>query len=374
MKHKNIKDISHDICVGCTACVNACPKHCIKMEMNKEGFLYPVIDVEQCINCGICYKSCPTVSVKKQERYPRAIGMINRSKRIRMASSSGGVFYSLAQALIEAGGVVCAATIDDGAYVKHIMIDSVNQIDEVAKSKYVQSDLGNCYSLIQNLLEKEKKVLFVGTPCQVYGLYTFLRKDYENLFLVDLICHGVPSPKIWHEFVEDKEIQRNAECKYISFRDQTIEGWKNFGMKIEFSDGTKYIDTQKQNAYMFGFLRGFIDRRCCYDCQFKGLNRCSDLTLGDFWAVDSYIECFNDNAGTSLVYVNTKRGQRLIEVVRKKFYIKKIEEKRFWLLNNAYANSNLNMDNREKFYKKYFRNNNAIDILSTEMRRSKNYE
>lgn len=374
MKYKNIREISHERCVGCTACVNACPKHCIKMTVDQEGFAYPVINMEQCVNCGICYRSCPTISVKRQKTYPRVLGMINRSKKIRKDSSSGGVFYSLAQFVLQSGGVVCGATLDEKMLVKHIIIQKNDQIDKLTRSKYVQSDLTNCYSLIQKLLAHDTKVLFVGTPCQVYGLHTFLNEEYENLFAVDLICHGVPSPQIWYEFVKYIEKERDAKCHDISFRDKTLEGWKNFGMKIEFSDGSEYIDTQKQNSFMFGFLKGFIDRRCCYECQFKGLNRCSDLTIGDFWSVDHYVEHFNDNMGTSIVYVNTSRGQRLIKGVRDKFYIKKIEEEKFWTLNRAYGQSTLDIKNREKFFKKYLRNNKAVDILITEMRRCNNYE
>lgn len=371
---KTINEIEYNKCVGCTACVNVCPRNCVKMEMDEEGFYYPVIDREKCVNCGMCYKSCPTVYVKRQKKYPITLGMINRSNEIRNMSSSGGVFYSLAQFFLKSGGTVCGATLDDKMYVKHILIDKENQIGRLIRSKYVQSDLGECYSLIKRLLVQKKKVLFVGTPCQVYGLHTFLKQEYENLFSIDLICHGVPSPKIWREFVEDIESQRNAECQNISFRDRTLGGWGNFGMKIEFSDGSEYIDTQKQNAYMFGFLGGFIDRRSCYDCQFKSLSRCSDLTIGDFWCVDDYVERFNDNIGTSLVYVNTEKGQNLIKAVRNDFFIKKIIEEKFWTLNKAYGQSTLDIKNREKFYKKYLRNNRAIDILSIEMRRSRKYE
>lgn len=369
MKNKSIKDVSCDKCVGCTACVNICPKNCIKMQVDQEGFAYPVIDAEQCINCGRCYKACPTIKNEKQKYYPRALGMINRSQRIREESSSGGIFYNLGRFIIEEGGVVCAATLDDGMRVKHILVDDIREMECLMKSKYVQSDLGNCYSQILELLTQGKKVLFVGTPCQVCGLRTFLGKEYENLFRVDLICHGVPSPQIWREFVENIENEKHSKCNSVSFRNRTLEGWKNFGMKIEFEDGSTYIDTQKQNPYMFGFLKGYIDRKCCYDCQFKGINRCSDLTIGDFWSVDKYEKGFNDNKGTSLVYVNTLKGKKMIEEIKNYFYIRKIEEKNFWDLNIAYSQSTLCVKNREKFFRKYIRRNNAIDILRGEMKR-----
>lgn len=374
MKYKNISEISCDKCVGCAACANICPKNCIEMKRDLEGFLYPEINMGKCIQCGRCYQACPTLHVRKQEFYPRILGMINRSKEIREKSSSGGVFYSLALFILESGGIVCGAALDDEMYVKHIIIDDKNKIDELTKSKYVQSDLGNCYLQIQKFLRCGKKVLFVGTPCQVYGLRTFLDKNYENLFLVDLICHGVPSPQIWHEFVEDIERKRNVKCKNISFRDKSLEGWGNFGMKIEFSDNSEYIDTQKQNPYMFGFLRGYIDRRCCYACQFKGMNRCSDLTIGDFWTVDYYIKRFNDNRGTSLIYVNTYKGKELIQEIRGNFYIKKVSKEKLWELNSAYGQSNLDIKNREKFYKRYIcKRKNVIDMLNLERKKCRNY-
>lgn len=373
MKCRNINEIRHEKCVGCTACINACPKHCIKMKMDEEGFLYPIINDNECINCGVCYKSCPTVSVRKQKKLPIILGMINHSMKIRKNSSSGGIFFNLAEWIIESGGCVCAATIDKKMYVKHIMIEDTDRIDQLTKSKYVQSDLGNCYSLIRKHLEQGREVLFVGTPCQVYGLRTFLNKEYNNLFLVDLVCHGVPSPKIWSEFVENIEEQRNSKCDSISFRNKTLEGWKNFGMEIKFSNGEIYIDTQKQNPFMFGFLKGYIDRKCCYSCQFKGMNRCSDLTIGDFWTVDEYLDNFNDNKGTSLVYVNTIKGKNMINQIRNDFYIRRVNERKFEIINNAYEQCSLNIKSRDKFFKRYIHGRKAVEFLNTEMRRS-NYE
>ncbi|MCM1251242.1 MAG: Coenzyme F420 hydrogenase/dehydrogenase, beta subunit C-terminal domain [Clostridium sp.] len=374
MKCRNIREISYNKCVGCTACVNICPKKCIEMKMDSEGFLHPNINMERCVQCGLCYKVCPTRQVKRQKFYPQVLGMIHRSKKIRRISSSGGVFYSFALSVLQSGGVVCGAVLDNEMYVKHIIIDDASRIGELTKSKYVQSDLGKCYLQIQRILESGKQVLFVGTPCQVYGLHTFLEKDYENLFLVDLICHGVPSPQIWREFVRMMEEKRNAKCKNISFRDKSLEGWSNFGMKIEFSDGSQYVDTQKQNPYMFGFLKGYIDRKCCYNCQFKGMNRYSDLTIGDFWTVDDYIEKFNDNKGTSLVYVNTNKGRKLMEAVKDDFYIKKVLQEKLWELNNAYGKSSFDIRNREVFYNKYLhKGKHAIDILSTEMKKCRDY-
>lgn len=367
---KTIDKIDHNKCVACTACVNICPMNCIEMKMDEEGFMYPHVNYEKCISCGLCYKSCPTKRVKKQKNTPIILGMINRDKDVRENSSSGGVFYNLACSVLECGGIVCGATIDENMYVKHILIDSLDELNLLTKSKYVQSDLGNCYSLIKEELNKEKQVLFVGTPCQVYGLRCFLGKEYDSLIMVDLICQGVPSPKIWEDYIKEMENKRNAKGCYVSFRDKSLKGWNTHGMKIEFSNGTKYVDTVYENLFMNGFLKGYIDRKSCYNCQFRGRNRCSDLTIGDFWSVDNFLKDFNDNKGTSLVFINTEKGKKLVKTVRKSFFIKRVKNVKPEKLNIAYSKDSLSEDNRKRFYRKY-NGRNAVSILEGELKKSK---
>jgi len=366
---KTISDIANEKCVGCMACVNACPVKCIYVKRDKEGFDYPSINERSCIKCGKCYSVCPIHSRKVQRNKPLLLAMINKHKKARMESSSGGVFYTLAKNLVKNGGKVCAVTIDEKQIVKHIIIADEHGIEKCMRSKYVQSDLGKCFIEIKKILEMGEEILFVGTPCQVYGLYSFLGKKYENLFLVDLICHGVPSPEIWKEYLNG--MQNGSRIISVSFRDMSIEGWKNFGMRITYENYPDYVDVQTNNIFMEGFLRGYYDRKSCYNCQFKGYYRASDLTLGDFWSLHSFFEDFDDNMGTSLVYVNTKKGKKMINQVKEDFYIRKLPKGCEKEANTAYWQSLNYMENRERFYRNYFRGKSMKEIMLFEMRKHK---
>lgn len=369
---KTIKEISDAKCVGCTACKSICPMHCIEMKDNAEGFLVPDIAEERCVHCGKCYRVCPTGNVQKKKRKSVVLGMINRNFRIRNVSSSGGVFYELAKAILFGGGVVCGSFLDEDMYVRHIIIDTHDEIELLTKSKYVQSDLGSSFAKIKKYLDMGRSVLFVGTPCQVQGLGSFLGRRFDNLYLVDLVCHGVPSPKVWEQFVQKLEEQHQSKCLSVSFRDITIDGWKNFGMKVEFANGDESIDTQDKNIYMFGFLNGYTVRKCCFECQFKGNNRNSDITIGDFWSVDHYLKHFNDNKGTSLVYINTDKGFKIIKQIRENFYVKKVDYQNIDEINTAYLKCVESMKNRNIFFKKFIKGEKACEILTLEYKKRRN--
>lgn len=369
MKNKDVDLIKDADCVNCTACKYICPVNCIEMSINEEGFSRPVIDYNICIKCGRCYQTCPSVHISSQKKKPAVLAMINRENEVRMKSSSGGVFYNLARWIINQEGLVCAASLNQNGVLKHIIINNIEDIEKCTKSKYVESALNDVYIEIKKNLDGQKKILFVGTPCQVYGLQCFLGKEYEQLYLVDLVCHGVPSPKVWAEYLEDMEKEKQSSILDVSFRDMSIDGWKNFGMRIKFANGEEYVDTQDQNWFMFGFLQGYINRKSCYQCKYKGLNRRSDITLADFWGVDDYIKRFNDNKGTSLVYVNSNKGIEIIKAVREEFFIRKITVKDFKNINTAYISSSQNIENRDYFFKKYSQKKRAKDILRLKFRK-----
>lgn len=365
----NFADIDHNKCVGCTACVNICPTNCIKMALDKDGFLYPKVDSSQCINCGKCYNVCPAVNGVKLKKKPLLLGMINKNNEVRMKSSSGGVFAELAKYIIDSGGYVCAACIDDDYEVKHIIIHETDNIEKCMRSKYVQSNLNHCYKEVKRLLENNKTVMFVGTPCQIGGLHNYLGKSYKNLYLIDLVCHGVPSPKIWGEYIHDM-IGEDKALK-VSFRDMELGGWKNYGMRIVFEKASDYVDVQTENIYMQGFLQGYFDRVTCYECQFKGFHRASDITLGDFWRVENYFAKCDDNKGISLVYVNSEKGKRLVEMVKKRFWLKKLPRGSEKEANDAYWESLKFKDNRKKFYKKYLNGKSMKDIMELEIKKQR---
>ncbi|MBQ8945543.1 MAG: Coenzyme F420 hydrogenase/dehydrogenase, beta subunit C-terminal domain [Lachnospiraceae bacterium] len=360
---KNVNSISKDLCTGCMACLHTCPEKCIHTDW-MEGFEYPKCNEELCIKCGKCVRSCPIIQQQKLETDPEIVCAMNKCTEIRENSSSGGVFYELALHIIKQGGAVCGAGFNKSMKVIHKIVDDEENLVDLMRSKYVQSNLGNCFSEIRGLLECGRTVLFVGTPCQVNGLSSFLGKRYEGLLLIDLICHGVPSPIIWEEFVTIMEKRFGSKCCYVSFRDTSLEGWHNYGMYMEFENGKSYVDTQNNNMFMKGFLYGYYDRRSCYACNFKGLNRKSDLTLGDFWSVKRYLENFDDNKGTSLVFLNSVKGKTAFNSVRDRFDFKVLSGGDVLKYSGAYTNSEIDMENRERFYPRYLSGESTFDIIS----------
>lgn len=265
-------------------------------------------------------------------KYPVAYAAISNNVEIRKNSSSGGVFSLLAQNIIRNDGIVFGAKFDGNWEVIHDYTETIDGIKDFRGSKYVQSDMGDTYKKVEQFLKKKKKVLFSGTPCQVYGLKKFLSRDYETLFTVDLICHGVPSRKAWRHYIEKKSKGRGI--KNINFRDKT-EGWLDFSLAMEFDDGTYYRQNQHVDLYMKGFLQDIYLRPACYNCQFKGAKRNTDITLADLWGCEQISPEMFDNKGTSLVLIQSEKGRKIFNEIAKELTIKKLE-------NEEYINYNLN--------------------------------
>ena len=251
-----------------------------------------------------------------------AFACCNKDDDIRMKSSSGGVFFELAQKVISEGGTVFGAKYDENRNVVHSHADTMKGVMDFLGSKYVQSSIGEEYKLAKECLESGRKVLFSGTPCQIGGLRAYLKKDYENLITVDFICHGVPSRKVWREYV--KEISQNKRIENISFRDKT-EGWYDFSLKIDFSDGSSYRKNNHNDVYIKGFLSDLYLRPSCYDCKFKGTERKSDITIADYWGVQNDLPDMYDNKGTSLVLVHSKSGMKIWNDIQNRFTVKETD-------------------------------------------------
>ena len=358
-----------DNCVGCTACINICPCNCISMKRDAEGFDYPMVSHDRCIGCGKCRKVCPVLNKKWKIKEPVVASMINNDSAIREKSSSGGVFYSIAKEFIRNGGIVCAAKVRNDSCVVHDFIRNIEGIDSFLGSKYVQSDLNDCFKRIKEELENGGSVLFVGTPCQTHGLVTYLNKEYEKLILIDLVCHSVPSPGIWEEYI--KAQKGDKKITELSFRNMDLAGWRNFGMKIIYEDGTSYVDKQTDNIFMEGFLRGYYNRRCCYNCQFSNKNRVSDLTMGDFWKVNEYGEDISDNTGVSIVYINSEKGRQLVNEIKDEFTVCYLPKGSYKNVNDAYSKMKVEMDRRILFYKKYNKGMSMQEIMQVELKKKK---
>lgn len=301
------------LCCGCSSCASVCPKHCIEMQSDAEGFLYPVVNAASCVNCGLCESVCPFLKVLNA-RAPRLVyAAKNLNEEERAYSSSGGLFSMIAKKVINDGGVVFGASFDDVWNVNHSYIEKITDIPKLQGSKYVQSRIGDSYKEVKEFLNQGKTVLFSGTACQIAGLKSFLHRDTENLITVDVLCHGVPSPKIWKEYVS--LIQSKAKIDTIYFRDKYV-GWIDYCFTVKYVNGYVKRESHNDNLYMKGYLRSLYLRPSCHNCLVKG-GRCgSDLTLGDFWGVEEILPELFDNKGTSVVLVNSLRGEELLKSIK----------------------------------------------------------
>ena len=290
-------------CCGCASCYNACPQHCIGMNMRSDGFRYPQINKDQCVQCGLCEEVCPILKKPTEYCEKKAFAAYNRNLKTRLASSSGGLFSVFAEKILDQNGIVYGAAFrDDYQSVKHIRVDSRDSLSLLYTSKYMQSDTENTYLLAEGDLKQGKKVLYSGTPCQIGGIRSFLKKDYRNLILVDFICHGVPSEKIWKIYTDKLIRQYNHPIDAVNFRSKE-DGWKS---QLQLGN-VKIKETSDRNLYYKAFLRNICLRRSCYACKFKSKNGFSDITLADFWGIQNVLPQMDDGKGTSLILVKSEK-------------------------------------------------------------------
>ena len=302
-------------CSGCYACYSVCPVGCITMKLDSEGFWYPVADASACIQCGKCEQVCHILKPFEPARQPKAFAAYAKDNTILKTSSSGGVFTPLCKAVITDGGVVFGAAFDRDFNVCHIAVEEVEDLRAFRGSKYVQSKIDNALINTKSELEKGRLVLFSGTPCQIAGLKLFLKKEYENLITADVICHGVPSPKVWTAYKRMKESDQKDEVRAVRFRDKT-KGWQNFSLAMDFSGKLRYRKALDDDPYLFGFFRNLYLRPSCYDCVEKSLNRKSDITLADYWGIEHIHPEFTQDKGVSLVFANTFKGIKLFDSIK----------------------------------------------------------
>ena len=346
-------------CTSCMACYSACPVSAIEIQCDKDGFYYPVIDKEKCTNCSICKKVCPVLNqkTKKTSFVQEIYACTNKNEEVRMKSSSGGIFSLLAESLAAVGGGNSGVIFDKDRTVKHIVSKDKADIEKMRGSKYVQSYIGDCFKDIKSLLEQNTPVLFSGTPCQVDGLKSFLQKDYENLFTVDVLCNSYIPPYLLNEYLES--IAGN-DYKDISFNmREKSAGWtKGINLAIEWIDqnGVKktYVDLQNSSPLIKAFLSHLCIKESCIDCIYKKPQRCSDLTIGDFWRIeniDTSLSTLNDNKGLSMVIINTEKGKKLFESVKENMGLyKRIDFKETLKTQTSLTGTIYNHKNRDKFF------------------------
>lgn len=304
-------------CTGCAACANSCPLQCITMLPDTEGFPHPQIDQDKCVDCRKCVAVCPVQhdAAKGYETEPSVYAAYATDKNIVEHSSSGGVFFVLAEHVIQMGGVVFGAAFDTPTTVHHIAVRDEKSLCKLRGSKYVQSEIGLTYREAEIELHKNKTVLFSGTPCQISGLRHYLRREYDNLICIDIICHSIPSPKAWKAFVDETSVSVNSNISSVNFRDKR-DNWENYCLSFQLENGKEYVLKGDKNLYMQAFIGGLSTRQCCSQCTFKGKNHESDITLGDYWGV-RFVQNEAYNArGTSLVIVNTEKGRAMLDLIR----------------------------------------------------------
>ncbi|MFA7578282.1 MAG: polysaccharide pyruvyl transferase family protein, partial [Candidatus Muiribacteriota bacterium] len=347
-------------CTNCGACSNICPQKAIFMERNNEGFLVPMIDKKKCNNCGLCNRTCPMLNEidnNVQFKIPKVYLGWNKNEKVRMKSSSGGIFSVLAEYFLRKKGYICGAAFDNKNHLKHIIISNKKDLKKIMGSKYVQSEIGNVYRKIKILLEKNKWVLFSGTPCQVVGLRFFLKKDYKKLLVVDLVCHGVPSPLVFHKYLKEIEKKRKVKIDKINFRDKST-GWKNFSFSLSKNNINLVREKHDNNIYFKGFLNNLYLNNICTNCPYSKFPKYSDITLGDYWGIWNYKKGLDDDKGISVLIVNNGKGLTFLQNLKKGINFEQVRKDKAVEKLLSINISCQSHQNRDEFFRKV--NNKSI--------------
>lgn len=312
-----INQLEKNKCFGCRSCEQVCPKKCIIMKDDHEGFLMPTINKEHCINCGLCVRSCPAlIQSEHVEISPKVYAAVNNDFEIVRESTSGGVFRVLAEYFIEQGGYVFGCSWNVNLEAEHICVSEKKYLYKLSGSKYVQSNTLHSFGKVKDLLLLGKKVLFSGTSCQIAGLKAYLQKEYSNLFTVDVICHGVPSPLLFKRYLKWQEELIGSEILSIDFRNYDKSYWgQTYKSRIITNKKVVYRNSNF-DPYYNAFLNSSTSRECCYSCIYANKNKSSDITLGDFWGVSNFHSNIFNKHGVSCVIVNTENGHDLMDNIK----------------------------------------------------------
>lgn len=309
--------VDYEKCTGCGACVQRCPKRCISWTQREFGFRYPQIDKDACVNCGLCEKVCPTDKALEVPVEQKVYAAVHKDTEVLAKSTSGGAFTAIADAIFAQGGIVYGAAMLDDMQVKHIRTTGKDDFEGLRSSKYLQSDTGTTYQMVEQDLKQGKFVLYSGTPCQIDGLKNFLGKDYETLYTVDIVCHGVGSQAYFDKYM-DFARERYGKIKALRFRSKEYAGWSCGGVVVvvDSSDCLKKIPYRDFDNYYYSyFLSGDIYRKSCYSCKYANTNRVGDFTLGDYWGVEALNLPLQTENGCSLVLVNNQHAMQLLDEI-----------------------------------------------------------
>ena len=343
----------YNFCTGCMACANACGQNAIQMKPNKEGFLYPIINENLCKNCGLCSRICPSNNPIAKKEPEAVFSGWSKDESIRMHSSSGGAFSEIALQILNRKGVVFGCTLNKELKAEHAFVENKSDLKLFRGSKYVQSYIGDSYKKVRTFLNEGREVLFSGTPCQIAGLKAFLKKEYNNLWTVDIICHGVPSPRIWQDYAQYIENIYNDKIDAVEFRSKKYS-WIFFGMNISFHKSRKkYYGPYYNDPYIRGFLRDYFLRQSCSTCKYTSIDRVSDFTIADWWGYRRTEKKDKDfqYKGVSLILANNERAANLAKNLNMDLCERTIDEakKTNLCLSKPFPSNPL----RDKFWKDY---------------------
>ena len=325
-----MKCIEGKYCTGCGACAAICPCNAIIMNSDELGFKYPHINKDKCAECDVCQKICPAINSKPfmqvDDFSATTYAAWSKDKKLQKNSSSGGIFGEMAEYILKDNGIVFGAAFNSGMELQHIAVKSLEELPRILGSKYLQSDINDSYLSVKQYLSENKKVLFSGTACQVAGLYAFLgSRNNPNLFTVDILCHGVPSPEIFRQhllYIENKYFNGEKAKEYF-FRNKTL-GWKNY-CTLAKSSNYKYRKLFYEDYFMHGFLKNYYLRESCYHCQYAKKQRIADITLGDFWGYEQHdYKKFNHDRGASLIIVSSMQGKLIFDAIKEHIWSQEV--------------------------------------------------
>lgn len=354
-------------CCGCGNCALICPKNCISMLYDKEGFIYPLVNKENCISCGRCEMTCPVINPPTISSETIAYAVKNNDTAVRINSSSGGFFSLLAQFVINQNGVVYGAAYDSSFRVVHRRIERIGQLDELRGAKYAQSSPYIHFQKLKYDLDHDRYVLFTGTPCQTSSLKRYLAKDYDRLILADIVCHGVPSPLVWEKYLAERQHEDAAGAAVQSINQRSkISGWSKYSYSIEikYKNQNTYCAKQSNDAFMRGFVNNLYLRPSCSDCNFKGYHRVSDFTLGDCWGIWDFAPEMDDNKGISLILLHTKKAQTIWDQLSKQAEAIELNSKIAVSQNPSILTSSIAHPKRAEFFNKINGSHSVSKLIS----------
>ena len=346
-------------CYGCSLCKYKCPKNAIEMAYNAEGFLIPVIDKEKCIECGLCEKICPHLNELKNNTISdedEILAAYRKDMRNYTKYTSSGIFSELAKKFVSSGDFVAGCVWDENMKAKHIVTNDIKNIEKIAGSKYVQSDIQEIYTSVDKILKENKKVLICGTPCQIAAIKKAFNS--ENLYTIAIVCHGTPSPKVWEIYKQKLEEKEKSKMIDANFRYKGKYGWITPYTKYDFKNKSSVSKLSfTEDAYVIAFGEDLLHRNSCYNCKYKGTNSNADIIIGDYWGCSSKLLKKSHNKGISAVIVHTEKGKEMLELISNEFVFIKDCKENILKENNPVLNPVKYNPKREVFYEEFKRNN-----------------